>query len=168
MVPFPVIRISSPALVLTIASTALPIWRRFLTPSQNDLQGLSQIRTCQKRRCLKGPSRIFEPTEMQSYLSLPFICMDDFHYSDMIVDGPEFQGFIDLEMSRYGNEIMVLAAVLASISPRQLDRWSWIRQGYENGRGRTLDNAMIALAAKVAPFTRWVRFMWYWSTDDIP
>ena len=102
-------------------------------------------------------------------LSFPsFICMDDFHYSNMIADGPKLQGFIDLEMTRYGNEILVLAAFLASMSPHQLERWSWIREGYENGRGHVLDSAMISLAAIVAPFTQWVRFMWYWSTDEIP
>lgn len=102
-------------------------------------------------------------------LSFPsFICMDDFHYSNIIADGSELQGFIDLEMARYGNEILVLAAFLASMHLEQLERWPWFRQGYENGRGRSLESTMISLAAIAAPFTRWVRFMWYWSTDDIP
>lgn len=102
-------------------------------------------------------------------LSFPsFVCMDDFHYSNIIADGPELQGFVDLEMARYGNELLVLAAVLASMLPSQLERWAWIRQGYESGQGRALDSAMISLAVTVAPFTRWVRFMWYWGTDELP
>lgn len=104
----------------------------------------------------------------QTLLSFPqFIYMDDFHYANIIADGPQLKGFIDLEMTRYGNEILVLANVLASMIPQQPERWSWIRQGYEAGRGEALDSDLISLAAIFAPFTLWIRFMWYWTTDEI-
>lgn len=104
--------------------------------------------------------------EILSFAS--FVCMDDFHYNNMIVDGTELQGFIDLEMTHYGNEVLVLAAFLSSVPRRQMDRWTWFREGYEAGRRRPLEPGLVRLAATVAPFTSWIRFSWYWSTDNLP
>ena len=60
-----------------------------------------------------------------------FVCMDDFHYANIIVDGRAFQGFIDLEMCRYGNEALALAAAMNSvIQCYQLERWPVSRHGY--------------------------------------
>ncbi|MBI5722426.1 MAG: aminoglycoside phosphotransferase family protein [Planctomycetes bacterium] len=102
-------------------------------------------------------------------LSWPgFVCMDDFHYNNIIADGPKLQGFIDLEMTRYGNEVLALAAFLSSIPQEQMDRWTWFREGYEDGRRSALDPGLVRLAAIAAPFTQWIRFMWYWSTDELP
>lgn len=100
-------------------------------------------------------------------LSYPsFLHMDDFHTSNIMADGSEVQGFIDLEMSRRGNEILQLGAALAIMIHGRTERWSWIRRGYEDGRGRSLDRNMISLAAIVAPFSQWVRFMWGWTGDQ--
>lgn len=44
-----------------------------------------------------------------------FIFLDDFHYSNIIAQSPSLQGFIDLEMSRYSNEVLVLGSVMASV-----------------------------------------------------
>jgi hypothetical protein len=104
--------------------------------------------------------------EILSFAS--FVCMDDFHYNNMIVDGIELQGFIDLEMTRYGNEVLALAAFLSSVPQRQMDRWTWFREGYEAGRRRPLEPRLVHLAATAAPFTNWIRFSWYWSTDNLP
>ena len=97
-----------------------------------------------------------------------FIFLDDFHYSNIIAEGPTLQGFIDLEMSRYSNEVLVLGSVMASVIPSQLERWSWIKTGYETVRGNRLDPEIIYLSEIVAPFNRWIRFMWYWGCDEVP
>ena len=108
-------------------------------------------------------------TNREVILSFPrFIYMDDFHYANIIADGPKLQGFIDFEMTRYGNEILVLAGVLASMIPQQPERWSWIREGYEDGQGQALASELISLAAIFAPFNRWIRFMWYWGAEEEP
>ena len=105
----------------------------------------------------------------ETILSVPqFIYMDDFHYANIIADGPKLHGFIDFEMTRFGNEIFVLANVLASMIPSQPERWVWIREGYEEGRGQTLDADMIALAVIFAPFTHWIRFKGYWEPEEEP
>jgi len=102
-------------------------------------------------------------------LALPrFVYMDDFHYANMIADGPNFQGFVDFEMTRYGNEALVLAGVLNSIPSAQKERWLWVRQGYEAERGKALDDTLIDLAFTFASFSKWIRFMWYWSSDALP
>ena len=102
-----------------------------------------------------------------------FVCIDDFHYSNIIVDGAHLQGFIDLEMTRFGNEILLLAAAMASVSIARMtasptDRWSWIRTGWESERGKTFSDQEILLAAAFAPFSQWIRFSWYWGTDEVP
>ena len=97
-----------------------------------------------------------------------FIQMDDFHTSNIMAEGLELTGFIDLEMTRYGNEVLVLAAALAMLQNGRPERWAWIRRGYEDRRGEPLDGDLLTLARVAAPFSQWTRFMWYWSTDDLP
>jgi hypothetical protein len=97
-----------------------------------------------------------------------FVQMDDFHTSNIMVDGTELTGFIDLEMTRYGNEVLVLAAVLAMMQNGRPERWDWIRRGYEDGQGEPIDDDLLFLACIAAPFSQWTRFMWYWGTDDPP
>ena len=111
-----------------------------------------------------------EALDRDELLSFPsFVCMDDFHYANMIVEGSKFQGFIDLEISRYANEVLALAAAMNSITHcYQPERWNLIRQGYEEGIGRKLDDETLRLAAEVASFTHWIRFSWYWGTDELP
>ena len=96
-----------------------------------------------------------------------FLQMDDFHTSNIIVDGAELQGFIDLEMTRSGNEALLLAAALVMCGERR-DQWSWLRAGYEESLGRPLDDTTLALARIAAPFSQWIRIMWYWTAhpDD--
>ena len=98
-----------------------------------------------------------------------FIQMDDFHTGNIIVDGDKLMGFIDLEMTRYGNEVFLLAAALAmTADEEQRGQWNWIRQGYEYRRGKPIDSDLLYLAGISASFCQWTRFMWYWSTDDLP
>ena len=92
-----------------------------------------------------------------------FIQMDDFHKNNIMVDGAEVTGFIDLEMTRYGNEVLVLAAALAAFAGTP-DRWQWFRQGYEERRGAPISRDLFNLVCAAAPFTQWIRFMWYWTT----
>jgi hypothetical protein len=100
--------------------------------------------------------------EILSYRS--FIQMDDFHSHNIIVDGSNLRGFIDLEMTRYGNEVLLLAAAVVMT----LDRpalWVSLRRGYEDCRGRPIDPQTMSLATIAAPFSQWIRFIWYWTTD---
>jgi Ser/Thr protein kinase RdoA (MazF antagonist) len=115
------------------------------------------------------------PVLSRSYLALrenrdailsypPFVHMDDVHTHNMMADGPEFTGFIDLEMTRDGNEVLLLAAALAAT----LDKgslWHSIRRGYEEERGKPIDSLSLHLARIAAPFSQWIRFMWYWTRD---
>ena len=98
-----------------------------------------------------------------------FIQMDDFHSGNIIVDEDKLMGFIDLEMTRYGNEVFLLASALAITTDEgQHGQWHWIRQGYEYGQRKPIDSDLLYLACISASFTQWTRFMWYWSTDDLP
>jgi len=98
-----------------------------------------------------------------------FIQMDDFHTGNIIVDGDKLMGFIDLEMTRYGNEVFLLASALAmTADEEQRGQWKWIRQGYEYRYGKPIDNDLLYLASISASFCQWTRFMWYWGTDDLP
>ncbi len=94
-----------------------------------------------------------------------FLQMDDFHTCNMMADGEELTGFIDLEMTRWGNEVLLLAAALAMAAHRGPGQWGWIRRGYEDRRGRPIDRDLLSLAAIAAPLSQWTRFMWYWTTD---
>ena len=108
-------------------------------------------------------------TNRDAILAYPsFIFLDDFHYSNIIAQDSTLQGFIDLEMSRYSNEVLVLGSVMASVIPSQLERWSWIKTGYEAICRNRLDPETIYLSEIVAPFNPWIRFMWYWGSDEVP
>lgn len=105
----------------------------------------------------------------EAILAYPtFVQMDDFHTSNIMAEGPDLTGFIDLEMTRWGNEVLVLAAMLAMMQRGQPERWTWIRQGYEDKQDKPIDDDLLALARIAAPFSQWTRFMWYWGTDDLP
>ena len=93
-----------------------------------------------------------------------FIQMDDIHTNNVMVDGHELTGFIDLEMTRYGNEVFLLAAALAMTLTGRPEGWAWIRQGYEDVRG-PMDGRLLSLIRVAAPFSQWCRFMWYWTGD---
>ncbi len=96
-----------------------------------------------------------------------FVHMDDFHDNNIMTDGSNITGFIDLEMTRSGNEILLLGAALSSMY-QDARRWPSFRRGYENARGETLDMNTISLIRIAAPFSTWIRFTWYCSTDDLP
>ena len=96
-----------------------------------------------------------------------FLQMDDVHTANIMVDSAALQGFIDLEMTRCGNEVLLLAAALVMCG-EQHDQWSWLRAGYEETAGCPLDESTLALARVATPFSQWLRIMWYWtaSPDD--
>lgn len=96
-----------------------------------------------------------------------FVHMDDFHTNNIMADGPTITGFIDLEMTRPGNEVFLLGAALSSMRRRPAS-WRSFRSGYETARGTAIDDAMLNLVRTAAPFSTWIRFTWYWSTDDLP
>jgi hypothetical protein len=93
-----------------------------------------------------------------------FIQLDDFHKNNIMVSGSEVTGFIDLEMTRYGNEVLVLAAALAAFHGLT-DQWRWFRRGYEEKRGSGMHRDLFNLVCVAAPFTQWIRFLWYWTTE---
>ena len=80
------------------------------------------------------------------------------------MNGPQLKGFIDLEMTRYGNEILLLAAAMV-MTMDEPTLWSSLRRGYEDYCGKPIRPKMITLAKIAAPFSQWIRFMWYWTTD---
>ncbi len=96
-----------------------------------------------------------------------FVHMNDFHANNIMADGTRITGFIDLEMTRYGNEVLLLGAALSSMC-RQPQRWRAFRAGYEDVRGIALSEDMLSLIRAAASFSTWIRFTWYWSTDDQP
>jgi hypothetical protein len=102
----------------------------------------------------------------EAILACPsFLQMDDFHTCNIMADGLELTGFIDLEMTRYGNEVLLLAAALAMMMDGPPERWVWIRRGYEEKRGGPIDGDLLSLARVAAPFSQWIRFMWYWTGE---
>ncbi len=96
----------------------------------------------------------------------PFVQMDDFHASNIIVHGPTLSGFVDLEMTRCGNEVTLLGAALAMAGTGRAERWVWMRRGYEDHRGSPIPPELLALAGIAAPFSQWIRFMWYWTGGE--
>ena len=94
--------------------------------------------------------------------------MDDLNTANVIVHDSKITGFIDLEMTRYGNEVLLLAAVLFMLHEDDCleQRWAWVRQGYEERRGKPIDAEVLSLACIGAPFNQFYRFMIYWSTDQ--
>jgi hypothetical protein len=96
-----------------------------------------------------------------------FVPMDDSHTNNIMAEGTRITGFIDLEMTRYGNEVLLLGAALCAMCKRP-GCWRSFRAGYEQARGKTMDSTVLSVVRSAAPFTRWIRFTWYCSTDDVP
>ncbi len=96
----------------------------------------------------------------------PFLQMDDLHTSNIIVDGATLSGFVDLEMTRAGNEVLLLGAALAMVAAGPPERWAWMRRGYEEQRGSPVTDDLYYLACVAAPFSQWIRFMWYWTGGE--
>lgn len=95
-----------------------------------------------------------------------FMQVDDFHPNNIMVDGTAVAGLIDLEMTRYGNEVLVLAAAFAALAVRGTpSRWQSFLQGYQERRGQSISPDMAELIVAAASFTQWIRFMWYWTAD---
>jgi hypothetical protein len=97
-----------------------------------------------------------------------FLYMDDFHFANMIADGATFQGFVDLEMTPLGNEVLALARVIRSMAHVHLHRWPEFLEGYESRTGTPVDQDILALAARFSTFTLWIRFVWYWEPEEPP
>lgn len=97
----------------------------------------------------------------------PFVHQDDVHLNNLIVEGTDFRGFVDLEMCRQGNEVLLLAAALTMCLPTP-SLWPSLRSGYEATRGIALDPEMMALIRQTTTFSQLIRFAWYWGTDELP
>lgn len=93
-----------------------------------------------------------------------FLQIDDFHSHNIIVDGSRLKGFIDIEMTRFGNEVLLLAAAMVMTAGKPM-LWSSLRRGYEDYCQTSMAPQTITLAQIAAPFSQWIRFMWYWTTD---
>ncbi len=76
-------------------------------------------------------------------------------------------GFIDLEMTSFGNEPLLLAGALMSLWKKP-ETWQAFKRGYEEARGRDKARPAFELARLAAAFSAFVHFTWYWSTDDQP
>jgi aminoglycoside phosphotransferase (APT) family kinase protein len=102
-------------------------------------------------------------------LSRPtFMHVDDIHGANMLVDGGQFQGFIDFEMSRLGNDLYLLGATLQWACLDNPAQWPPMRTGYEGEQGAPLSSDTLALVKLFAPFQNWCRFSWYWGSDEQP
>lgn len=97
-----------------------------------------------------------------------FMHADDIHGANMMADGDQFQGFIDFEMSRLGNELYLLGATLQWACLDESVHWPALRAGYEQEQGAPLAADTVALVKLFAPFKSWIRFAWYWGSDDQP
>lgn len=97
-----------------------------------------------------------------------FMHVDDIHGANMMVDGETFQGFIDFEMSRLGNELYLLGATLQWACLDDPAQWPPMRAGYEQEQGSPLSPDTLKLVEIFAPFQTWCRFAWYWGSDDQP
>ncbi len=97
-----------------------------------------------------------------------FMHVDDVHGANMLVDGDQFQGFIDFEMSRLGNQLYLLGAALQWSCLDNPAQWAPLRAGYEEEQGAPFDPETLALIKLFAPFQRWCRFAWYWGKDEQP
>jgi hypothetical protein len=103
-------------------------------------------------------------SQRNAIVSYPaFVQMDDINVANIIADGSRVTGFVDLEMTRYGNEVLLLGAAIAMAVREWPERWRRMRRGYEEGRGRAIDDELLRLAGIAAPFSQWIRFMWYWT-----
>jgi Ser/Thr protein kinase RdoA (MazF antagonist) len=93
---------------------------------------------------------------------------DDISGANTMVEGATFQGFIDFEMSRLGNELYLLGTALQWACLDNPSQWAPMRDGYEAERGTPMDREMVALLKLFAPFSNWCRFAWWWGSDDQP
>ena len=96
-----------------------------------------------------------------------FLKMDDFHANNIMAQNTRVTGFIDLEMTSFGNEPLLLAGALTSLWEKPA-AWLAFKKGYEDARGRGKAGPAFGLARVAAPFSAFVEFTWYWSTDDQP
>ncbi|MBX3011888.1 MAG: aminoglycoside phosphotransferase family protein [Caldilineaceae bacterium] len=97
-----------------------------------------------------------------------FMHVDDIHGGNMLVDGEQFQGFIDFEMSRLGNDLYLLGATLQWASLVDSVQWLPIQAGYEEEQGAAFSTDMLEQLKLFAPFQNWCRFAWYWGKDEQP
>ena len=97
-----------------------------------------------------------------------FLHVDDIHTNNLIVNEGELQGFIDLEMSRFGNDLYLLGSALQSATLDDPQQWRCILEGYEEEQGSSLSEQTLFLVKIFAPFQNWIRFAWYWGTDALP
>ncbi len=96
-----------------------------------------------------------------------FIHMDDFHDNNIMTDGKRITGFIDLEMTRLGNEILFLGQVLLGCGTG-IFSWKPFRKGYEEMKGKSLSQKKLSLIKIAAFFPLWSQFAWYWSINELP
>ena len=97
-----------------------------------------------------------------------FMHADDIHSANMMAAGDKFHGFVDFEMSRLGNELYLLGAALQWACLDDAVEWPALRAGYEAEQGAPLSAEKFALVKLFAPFKSWIRFAWYWGSDDQP
>lgn len=97
-----------------------------------------------------------------------FMHGDDVSGANTMVEGAIFQGFIDFEMSRLGNELYLLGTALQWACLDNPSQWAPMRAGYEAERGAPMEQEMVALLKLFAPFFNWCRFAWWWGSDDQP
>jgi hypothetical protein len=95
-----------------------------------------------------------------------YVHPDDIHENNMVVEDEFLRGIIDLEMSRTGNDIYLLCAALNSKSLRDPFFRDAFRQGWESKRGSAIDARTMALVKVFLPFQIWIRFGWYFNSDD--
>ena len=97
-----------------------------------------------------------------------FMHGDDVSGANTMVTGDTFQGFIDFEMSRLGNELYLMGTALQWACLNNPSQWKPMQAGYEETRESPMDREMIALLKLFAPFFNWCRFAWWWGSDDQP
>ena len=97
-----------------------------------------------------------------------FLHVDDVHGANIMVDQGKFAGIFDFEMSRLGNELYLLGATLQWACLGDQRQWRPMLAGYESERGTPLSRETRALVKLFAPFQNWIRFSWYWGSDEQP
>jgi len=91
---------------------------------------------------------------------------DDIHENNVVVEEGNLRGIIDLEMSRTGNDIYLLCAAFNSKSLRDPYFRDAFRDGWEAVRGSKIDEETKNLVKVFLPFQVWIRFGWYFNSDD--
>ena len=97
-----------------------------------------------------------------------FMHFDDVHGANIMVHEGNLQGFIDFEMSRLGNEFYLLGSALQWACLNDRTWWAPILAGYEQEQGAPLSAEKLRLLKVMMPFQNWIRFAWYWGSDDQP